>query len=98
MKHIERFVTIIIDVFDMSKERKAKMTWASLFIISFMRYMGKLDELYYIITILCLLGYYNIANYFVKKVYISNVKKIDNSVDKKNNIKVDNSVDKKVEA
>lgn len=70
MKHFERFFTIIIDVFDISKERKAKMAWAGLFIVSFLRYMDKLDELYYIITVLCLLGYYNIANYFVKKVYL----------------------------
>jgi len=83
MKHFERFITIIIDIFDMSKERKAKMAWAGLFILSYLRYMDKLGELYYIITILCLLGYYNIANYFVKKVYISNVKKVDNQVDKK---------------
>ena len=77
MKHFERFITIIIDIFDMSKERKAKMAWAGLFILSYLRYMGKLDELYYIVSVLCLLGYYNIANYFVKKVYNSNVNKID---------------------
>ena len=70
MKHFERFITIIIDLFDMSKERKAKMAWAGLFIVSFLRYMDKLDGIYYIITVLCLLGYYNIANYFVKKVYL----------------------------
>lgn len=80
MKHFERFITIIIDIFDISKERKAKMAWAGLFIVSFLRYVDRLSDLYYTITILCLLGYYNIANYLVKKVYIPN----DKLNDKKN--------------
>ena len=80
MEYIKRFITIIIDLFDIGKERKAKMAWAGLFILSFLRYNDKLDGMYYIITVLCLLGYYNIANLLVKKVYISN----DKLNDKKN--------------